>query len=104
MRRVAALRDAAFGVVLGFNACPLVYGAIAVAALTGQPVAAAAFMLGFGLATSLPVGAAALGLSLSVGVERGRVFRAVAAVMLAVAAVAPLIVDQPMPAWLCASR
>jgi sulfite exporter TauE/SafE len=62
----------AAGIAWGFMPCAMVYAALFVAMLQGTPAGGAAFMLGFGFATVLPVMAASLGIAGLRQAARGR--------------------------------
>jgi sulfite exporter TauE/SafE len=102
LRRVPWARDVALGLVLGIAACPMMYAAVMVAALTGSPANAALHMLGFASATGLSVIGAAVGwTSLTAFTARHRSLQGLGIVLLAAAALLPFAAGLPLPGWIC---
>lgn len=94
----------ALGVVWGFNACPMVYGAAFFASLTGSIGKGALFMAGFGLGTVPAVVAAASGLTLLRTMTFNRHVRVAAGTAIALAGFASVYVPWHKLSMFCLTQ
>lgn len=105
-RLLAPLRGSAAGPYIGgltwgVIPCPMVYAALFTAMLTGSLAGGVIFMAGFGLATVIPVGLTALGVTSLAAVEaRGRA-RIVIGVALALFGASTIIPGSPTNGLIC---
>ncbi len=94
----------ALGLGWGVSACPMVYGALFTAALTGTAAGGAVWMLGFGLGTVPAVFAAAFGVTSLTRFAKRHGLQTIAGLTIAAFGFMTVYLPWPMSSVLCAMR
>ena len=101
LRRRPVIGPMATGFTWGISPCPMVYGALFSAALTGTFSGGASWMLGFGTGTLPAVIASALGIKALSNLNQGPKLRSAVGLTIAAIGFATVYVDWPKVAALC---
>jgi len=101
--RRSALGPYVAGLTWGIIPCPMVYAALFTAMLTGTALGGVVFMAGFGLATMIPVGLTAMGVSTLASVEAKGNARIAIGVLIALFGASTIIPGSPTNGMLCAT-
>lgn len=89
------------GVTWGIIPCPMVYAALFTAMLTGTALGGAVFMAGFGLATMIPVGLTALGVTSLAAIEHKGRARIAIGLFIALFGASTIIPGSPTNGLIC---
>lgn len=104
LRKVPLLAPYTLGLLWGANACPMVYGAIFTATLTGSVMHGVTFMLAFGIGTLPAVVASGLGISMVKGLATRPNAQVIAGLAIAVIGFASVYAPWPGGAPFCITK